>query len=134
MLNLNGVIYSTLEELETGMTSLNIPEQERQALRNEFSGIINTPIQGQTKVPVTNRQIREALILFSIQNANPAYHPNSISLALASLAEPTKSIAQNYWDYSNEFFRDNPLIAQLSPMLGLSSAQLDQLWDLARSR
>jgi hypothetical protein len=134
MINLNGVIYETIESLNTYLDSQSFSEYEKQCLRNDFNGVENSPISAFSKVPVTNRQIREALILFSLQMANTAFHPSSISAVILTLPEPNKSIALNYWEYSNEFYRDNPLISQLAPMLNLTSEQLDQLWDLAKTR
>lgn len=128
----NEILCTTIEQLELQIESLT--EDQKQILRNDFNGIGNIYQNAFTKTPVTNRQIREALILFSIQFNNILFHPSSISQVILTLPEPNKSIALNYWEYSNEFYRDNPLIAQLAPMLNLTTIQLDQLWDLAKTR
>jgi phage terminase large subunit-like protein len=76
--------------------------------------------------PVSPRQIRTALVLSGISI-------QTIEQALDSLNEPEKSIAKIAWEFSNEFNRDNPLIDSLAPVLGLTSAQLDALWNLAKT-
>lgn len=76
--------------------------------------------------PVSARQIRTALILSGISIS-------TIENALAALPEPDKSIATIAWEYSNDFFRDNPLVQSLAPSLGLTEEDLDNLWALART-
>ena len=80
---------------------------------------------------VTNQQLRQALILTSFQQSKPELHPTAIMTFLKSLPEPTSSLAINYFDYSNEMFRSNAMLAQLAPMLGLNSESLDDLFIMA---
>ncbi len=70
---------------------------------------------------VTPRQIRQALILSGISM-------QSITDALNSLSEPTKSLALAEWEYSISFQRSRPLVASVGQMLGWTSQQLDDLW------
>jgi len=70
---------------------------------------------------VTPRQIRQALILSGVSLA-------SIEAALATLPEPTKSLAETEWEYSIAFQRYRPLVQQVGLMLGWTPEQLDQLW------
>ncbi len=86
-------------------------------------------LEGQGTTPivpqkVTSRQMRVALIMsgFSIE---------TINAMINGLPEPTKSIAFQTWDYSNEFHRSNALLNSLAPALGLSQEQLDNLFKLA---
>lgn len=51
-----------------------------------------------------------------------------VEAAIAALPEPTKTQAQIEWEYSNEVQRNNGIVAQLSPALGLTEAQLDALF------
>jgi hypothetical protein len=73
---------------------------------------------------VTPRQIQQALILSGVSLS-------SIEAALASLPEPTKSLAQVEWNKSVAFERHRPLVAQVGAMLGWTSDQLDALWQFA---
>lgn len=70
---------------------------------------------------VTPRQIRQALILSGVSL-------QSITDALATLEEPTKSLAMAEWEYSIAFQRNRPLVASVGQMLGWTSEQLDNLW------
>ena len=72
---------------------------------------------------LTPRQARQALILSGVSLA-------TIDAAIDSLPEPQKSLAKVEWEYSVEVQRHNPLIAQMSVVLGLSSEQLDAIWEL----
>lgn len=72
----------------------------------------------------TPRQMRTALVMSGIPLAN-------IEAMLDSLEEPNKSIAKIAWEYSTEFLRDNELMDQLYPNLGLSSEDVDNLFSLA---
>lgn len=82
---------------------------------------------------VTNQQLRQALILKAFTESKPQLHPEAITAFLKSLPEPTKSIALNFWDYSNMMQRSNATLAQLSPMLGLSSEEVDNIFKHAHT-
>lgn len=73
---------------------------------------------------VTARQIRRALLAYGLTES-------TILGALNTLSEPTKSAALIEWEYSNEFFRNNPLVPMVGQMLGWNDDQLDDLWRLA---
>ena len=75
---------------------------------------------------VSARQIRTAMVLSGISIAG-------VEAALDGLDEPTRTVATIAWDYSNLYFRDNPLIVALAPAMGLSIEQLDDLWVLAKT-
>ena len=74
------------------------------------------------KVPasVTMRQGRLALLA--------AGKLAQVDAAIASLPEPQKSAALIEWDFSNELQRGNAFVATLGAALGLSDAQVDQLF------
>lgn len=74
------------------------------------------------KVPasVTMRQGRLALLA--------AGKLAQVDAAIASLPEPQKSAALIEWNYSNELQRGNAFVATLGAALGLSDAQVDQLF------
>lgn len=75
---------------------------------------------------VTPRQIRMALVLSGVSISQ-------IDDALATMAEPEKSLAVIEWEYSTTFVRTNPLVAAVATMLEWTSGQLDALWALAYS-
>lgn len=77
---------------------------------------------------VTPRQIRIALIMSGNQSIL-----DSIPTVIASLPEPNRSIATITWEYSNEVFRNNPLLNLLAPALGVTSEDLDNLFILAKT-
>lgn len=70
---------------------------------------------------VTPRQMRLALVFSGISLS-------TIDAIIDSLPEPTKSAASITWEYSNEIQRTNPLVLSLAPALGLTVAQIDQLF------
>lgn len=72
--------------------------------------------------PLSPRQIRLALILMGLSL-------DEIDAALASLPEPTKSLARVSWEYSLEFYRDDSLVDSVSALLGWTSEQADYLWE-----
>jgi hypothetical protein len=74
------------------------------------------------KVPasVTMRQGRLALLA--------AGKLAQVDAAIASLPEPQKSAALIEWNFSNELQHGNAFVATLGAALGLSDAQVDQLF------
>lgn len=116
----NGIKCNTIEELEILITDLS--ELQKQMLRNDFNGIPNTPTM--PIFSVTPRQMRIALVLSGISI-------ESIETAIDSLPEPDRSITRITWEYSVEFQRNNPVLIAMAPVLGLTSLQVDQLFQLA---
>jgi len=70
---------------------------------------------------VTPRQIRQALVLNGLTLSQ-------IDSALASLPDPTKTMAQIEWEYSVAIHRSNPLVASVGALLGWTSDQIDALF------
>jgi hypothetical protein len=80
------------------------------------------PAPPESDVPpeVTMRQARLAL--------NAIGKLASVDSAIAAMADPAKTQAQIEWEYSSTVQRTKPLVLQLGAALGLSSADLDQLF------
>lgn len=111
---------------------LNLPNQEQilELIAQHNSSWINpsTPV-----APVTNQQLRTALVLTSFQQNKPELHPDAIKSFIEALPEPNRSLALQQWEYSNEMLRNNPLVNSMSSTLGLTSQDLDNLWNYART-
>lgn len=117
---INGVKCNTIEEVELQIIGLS--EEQKQVIRNDFNGIPNAQ---STVVPsVTPRQMRIALVLSGISIS-------SIESIIDSLPEPDKSITKITWEYSTAFERTNPVLNAMAPMIGMTSSQLDSLFNLA---
>jgi hypothetical protein len=89
----------------------------------ELAGVVLTPA-----VPpsVTMRQARQALYL--------AGKLSAVDTAIAAISDPTQQqLASLWWNYSNEVFRDNPLVSSLGAAIGLQPADIDQLFVTART-
>ncbi len=70
---------------------------------------------------VTRRQAKQALLLAGLLS--------HVQPALDAIPDATqRGLAQIEWDESLEFDRHRPLLINLATALGLSSAQLDQLF------
>ena len=89
--------------------------------------------QGNTIQPVTNQQLRTALVLTSFQQNKPNLHPEAIKAFIETLPEPNRSLALQQWEYSNEMLRSNPLVNSMASSLGLTATDLDNLWNYART-
>lgn len=104
---------------------LELPEGTSEEVWQQKLAMYAMPPQNLITLPdVTPRQMRQALVLSGISMS-------MIEDALASLPEPTKSMAQIEWEYSLAFQRNRPLVAQVGQMLGWTSEQLDELWRFA---
>ncbi len=131
MININGTVYSTIEELDSFLLTTSYSENEKQCIRNDFNNVANTPVS--SNAPVTNQQLRSALVMMSFSQNKPNLHPEAIRAFIDTLPEPNRSMALQQWEYSNEMLRNNPLVASMSSSLGLSSQDLDNLWNFART-
>jgi hypothetical protein len=102
-------------------------EEDAQA----FAGLNNTTYEQIEYLPVddielpnlTPRQFRQALVLSNIS-------VEDIEANINLLSEPHRSLAKIEWEYSTAFIRSNPLIDQIGSMMGLSTAQINDVWSL----
>lgn len=81
------------------------------------------PLEPSPPASVSMRQARLALLAYGIYD--------DVDPAIEAMPEPDRSAARIEWDYSNEVQRHNGFVAQLGPVLGLTEAQLDDLFALA---
>lgn len=81
---------------------------------------IPEPAPIQVPSAVTMRQARLALLNLGLL-AN-------VDSAISALPSPQKEAAKIEWEYSQEVQRHNGFVAQLAPILGLDSNQLDNLF------
>jgi hypothetical protein len=118
------MIHDILDYLGNKVGELELPDNTPQQVVSEKLALYSSAPQAEPIADVTPRQIRQALILSGITL-------EQIDAALASLPEPTHSLARIEWEYSISFQRHRPLVAQVGQMLGWSSQQLDALWKMA---
>jgi hypothetical protein len=102
--------FMTGEEIETVVHEPHVPE----------AADLPPPV---VITEVTMRQARLALL--------QAGQLAAVSAAIAGMPSPQKEAAQIEWEYSNSLSRSNPLVLALGPALGMSAAQLDELFVLA---
>jgi hypothetical protein len=121
MLIYNGVLCETIEQLEDLITDLS--EEQKQFLRNDFNGLPNQVITETVPRNVTSRQMHKALALTDKLSTIKAF--------ISSLPEPNRTLVDIEFNQSNEFQRNNTLLNQMAPLLGLSSSDVDQLFIFA---
>lgn len=117
----NGVLCNTIEELEQQIVSLS--EDQKQKIRNDFLGLPNESINSIN--PVTARQMKKALAL--------ANKLETIETFISTLPEPQKTLVNIEWKESNEFQRDNPILNQMASLMGMTTSEIDSLFNLART-
>lgn len=116
MITINGVLCETIEQLEEQILNLN--EEQKQFIRNDFNAIFNAA--STTIQPVTNQQLRTALVLTSFSQNKPNLHPDAIKSFIETLPEPTRSLSLQQWEYSNEMLRNNALVNSMATALGFN--------------
>ena len=78
------------------------------------------PVPIEVPRQVTMRQARLALLAQGLLGR--------VAPAIEQLESPHREVAQIEWEFSSTVDRDRPLVAMLGPKLGMSAAQLDQLF------
>jgi hypothetical protein len=75
--------------------------------------------------PLTPVQVRIALRQAGITSA-------MVDAVIAAISDPVeRDIAATYWEYATQIHRDHPLIASFATGLGLTSEQVDTMWQAA---
>lgn len=73
---------------------------------------------------VTMRQARLALLRAGLLD--------NVDAAIAAIPDPVqRKVAQIEWEYATVVERNSPLIQQLTPALGMTEAQMDELFAAA---
>jgi hypothetical protein len=108
-----------------GITDLEPPAYDPQAESCRFvDGLwlveVNLPPAPIVPGAVTMRQARLALLSAGLLS--------QVDVEIGALPSPQKEAAQIEWEYSQEVQRHNGFVALLAPSLGLTEAQLDQLF------
>ena len=106
-------------------TELEVPAHDPQAESCRFvSGVwlveVNAPPSPVVPGAVTMRQARLALLSAGLLS--------QVDIEIGALLSPQKEAAQIEWEYSQEVQRHNGFVSLLAPALGLTEAQLDQLF------
>lgn len=100
------------------------PEEEAARDAEEAQALIDAEL---AKIPtvVTMAQARKALILGGVSIT-------AVNEAIADIPDPTeRQLAETDWEYSTTVRRQSPLITSLAPALGLTEAEIDDLFVLA---
>jgi len=50
MININGTVYSTIEDLDSFLLTTTYSENEKQCLRNDFNNVANAPVIAFTRL------------------------------------------------------------------------------------
>jgi len=87
---------------------------------------INQPAPPAIPSVVTMRQARLALLATG--------KLADVDTVIAAMPEPDQSAAKIEWEYATEVKRDWPTLLTLAPLLGLSDADVDQLFIDASTR
>jgi len=75
--------------------------------------------------PLTARQLRLGLVAAGIL-------PSQVDTAIAAIPDTNdRAVAEIEWEYASQFERDHPLIEQVGTALGLTSEQIDTMWQAA---
>lgn len=72
---------------------------------------------------LTPRQLRLALLTYGVDLT-------MITTAINSMPEPSRSYASISWDYAISFERRSPMISGVAAILGLTSEEIDYIWDI----
>ena len=95
----------------------------RRAIEGEFGAVaeyVEPVVPVVIPIKVTMRQARLALLQVGLLG--------SVQTSIDAMTGPEGDAARIEWEYAQELRRDHPLTQTLSGSLGLSSAQLDQLF------
>ncbi|AGC35618.1 hypothetical protein RHEph02_gp051 [Rhizobium phage RHEph02] len=57
--------------------------------------------------------------------------PDQVAAAIDALPEPDRTIAKIYWNRTEWFKRDDPILARVSAVFGLTEQQIDEAWKYA---
>lgn len=118
--------FDTLEALNAYDLSIYGEEKTINENNEETINWTKEIIEVKTFETISPRQIRLALLGLGITQEN-------VKSLIALLPSPTNEQALIAWEYSTFFDRNAPLVENLGNQLGLTTEQLDAVWEQAKS-
>lgn len=118
------MIRDILNYLGEKIGELELPDDTSEDIWQEKLSKYTLPPQNTVIKEVSPRQLRSALVLSGISES-------SVLSAIAQLPSLDKELAGIAWEYSTTFVREGGVVDMLGAFMGLSSQQLDDLWNLA---
>ena len=120
------IVYEVADYFECPQDFLEMTVDNFTTYKNSFDitaylASIQPPI-----APVTARQIRLALFQYGITES-------TIDASIAAMDEPQRSTTMIGWKYSASFDRVNQFVDLIGSDMGMTSQQIDQLWELAKT-
>lgn len=90
------------------------------------AGEFVSPPEPETGLPnLTARQLRLGLVLNGLS-------PAAVEASLDAIEDQQqRELAKIEWEYATQFERSHPLIAQVAAGFGLTTAQVDAMWEAA---
>lgn len=111
--------FPTLEEAQAHFQALEDSGYYGAEYTHEFVEVIPK------KEDISPRQLRLALLSIGLSES-------VIDTAILNLQSPLKEQAQIAWKYSLSYKRDEAAVQAIGTLAGLSSEQLDSIWELAK--
>lgn len=125
-LNLRMIITTVDQQVENHIINITTTAEPWAQLVSDVLAGVYGPIGPYVEpVPqvVSMRQARLALLQQNLLS--------QVDAAIDSLPSPSREQAQIEWEYSTEVRRNSPWVIELTPALGLTSEQMDDLFKLA---
>jgi len=118
---LDGIVNGKIISVESGIFSIiDPPEPEPESTDTEPELPESKPTP-----PITARQLRLCLVLNGISL-------DLVESAIDSIEDKTeREVARIEWEYATVFERSHPLIEQIGTSLGLTTEQIDEMWQEA---
>lgn len=111
----NGVVIGVFANLQPGYAEEELPD--------DHPDVVAFVNRADPLPPLTMRQFRLGLLGAGLLS--------SVEAAIAGLPQPQRDAALIEWEYATSVRRNHSLVTGLSASLGLTSEQIDALWQQA---
>lgn len=105
----------SMEVLDGGVLRPAAPEEQAEVMARRLNA-------SRVQVPASVEMLQARLALIA------AGHFQTVNAFIASMPGDEGDAARAYWDFAKHVVRDDPLVAMISQVVGLSGAQIDQLF------
>ena len=111
-----------------------VPEGWSEITEQDYNALIQLHCSAVAAINASIVPVPEEVLLWQLRAAvSLAGKKEAVDSVIALLSEPAKTVATQKWEYGNTARRNSPLTIQLGEAVGLTPAQIDDVFRTAAS-
>lgn len=109
-----------------------VPDGWIEATESEYQALVDLHYDEVAQINENYRSVPDEVLLYQFRTAvTLAGLKDAVDAVIASLPEPSQTVAREKWEYGNTVKRNHPMTVSLGSAVGLTPAQIDNIFKTA---